>query len=156
MFCLRSHFGKIDEACEARFVCNRFEKAYCLYRPQILFSFSLSSSCFHDISDDLTTYMPFYIFLCVISPVMFEKLIVTQLYEKSPTFYGSQRFISIFTRARHWSLCSDPDSVHTLVSYFCSIHSDIFPSMPRSSKLSLLFGFSDKHFSMAVPSGSAV
>jgi len=33
-----------------------------------------------------------------------EKLTVTQLVKKFPTFYGSQRFITVFTRACHWTL----------------------------------------------------
>jgi len=33
-----------------------------------------------------------------------EKLIVTQLVMKFPVFYGTQKFITMFTRAHHWSL----------------------------------------------------
>jgi len=33
-----------------------------------------------------------------------EKLIVIQLVKKFPTFYGNQRFITLFTRVCHWSL----------------------------------------------------
>jgi hypothetical protein len=33
-----------------------------------------------------------------------EKLRVSQLVKKFPTFYGTQRFITAFTRARHLSL----------------------------------------------------
>jgi hypothetical protein len=33
-----------------------------------------------------------------------EKLIVTQLVKKSPTFHGTQRFITVFARALLWSL----------------------------------------------------
>jgi hypothetical protein len=35
---------------------------------------------------------------------LLEKLIVTQLVKKFPAFYGTWRFITVFTRARHWSL----------------------------------------------------
>jgi len=34
----------------------------------------------------------------------FEKLVVTQLVKKLPTFYGNLRFIALFTRSYHWSL----------------------------------------------------
>jgi hypothetical protein len=33
-----------------------------------------------------------------------EKLTVTQLVKKFPTFYGTQMFITVSTRAYHWSL----------------------------------------------------
>jgi hypothetical protein len=33
-----------------------------------------------------------------------EKLFVTQLIKKFPAFYGTWRFTTVFTRARHWSL----------------------------------------------------
>jgi len=33
-----------------------------------------------------------------------EKLIVTQLVKKFPAFYGRRMLITVFTRARHWSL----------------------------------------------------
>jgi hypothetical protein len=32
------------------------------------------------------------------------KLTVAQLVKKYPAFYGTRRFITAFTRARHWSL----------------------------------------------------
>jgi hypothetical protein len=38
------------------------------------------------------------------SRVLVEKLTVTQLVKIFPTFYGTRRFIIVFTRARHWSL----------------------------------------------------
>jgi len=33
-----------------------------------------------------------------------QKLVVTQLVKKFPTFYGTWRFIIVFTRFHHWSL----------------------------------------------------
>jgi len=33
-----------------------------------------------------------------------EKLTATQLVKKFPAFYGTRRFITVFTTARHWSL----------------------------------------------------
>jgi len=38
------------------------------------------------------------------SRVLLEKLIATQLLKKLPTFYATQRFISVFTRALKWFL----------------------------------------------------
>jgi len=38
------------------------------------------------------------------SQVLLEKLMVTQLVQKFPTFWGTQRFITMFTRTYHWSL----------------------------------------------------
>jgi len=34
----------------------------------------------------------------------YEKLIVAQLVNKFPTVYRTRKFITIFTRARYWSL----------------------------------------------------
>jgi hypothetical protein len=36
--------------------------------------------------------------------VLLEKLIVAQLVNKFSVFYGIRSFITVFTRARHWSL----------------------------------------------------
>jgi hypothetical protein len=38
------------------------------------------------------------------SRILLEKLIIIQLAKKFPTFYGIWRFITVFTRACHWSL----------------------------------------------------
>jgi hypothetical protein len=68
-----------------------------------------------------------------------EKLRVTQLVKKFPAHYGSRRFITIFTRARHWSL--------TWARWIQSTpsHSYIFlPCTNKSSEWSLPFKFSDK------------
>jgi len=35
---------------------------------------------------------------------LLEKLTVTQLAKKVPAFYGNRRLITVFTRARHWTL----------------------------------------------------
>jgi hypothetical protein len=40
--------------------------------------------------------------------VLPEKLTVTQLVNKFPAFYGTRRFITVFTRARHWPLQPTP------------------------------------------------
>ena len=39
-----------------------------------------------------------------VTGVLLEKLTVTQLVKKFPAFYGTRRFITAFTRARHLSL----------------------------------------------------
>jgi len=36
--------------------------------------------------------------------VLLEKLTVTHLVNKLPDFYGIQKFITVFTTDRHWSL----------------------------------------------------
>jgi hypothetical protein len=38
------------------------------------------------------------------SRILLEKLIVAQLVQQFPVFYGTRRFITVFTRARHGSL----------------------------------------------------
>jgi hypothetical protein len=38
--------------------------------------------------------------------VRLEKLIVTHLMREFSAFYGTRRFITMFTRARHWSQTS--------------------------------------------------
>jgi len=35
---------------------------------------------------------------------LLEKRVVTQLLKKFPTFYGTPRFVTMFTRACHWFL----------------------------------------------------
>jgi len=37
------------------------------------------------------------------SRVLLQKLIITQLVKKFSSFYGAQKFITVFTRARYWS-----------------------------------------------------
>jgi len=77
--------------------------------------------------------------------VLLEKLIVTQLVNQFPAFHGTRRFITVFTRSCHrflfWArYIQFTSSRH----YLPKIRSNIvFPSMSRSSELSLSFGFSD-------------
>jgi len=42
--------------------------------------------------------------LTMYNRVLLEKLLVTHLVKKFPPFYGARRFITVFTRAHHWSL----------------------------------------------------
>jgi len=63
---------------------------------------------------------------------VFEKLMVTQLVKKFPTFYGTWRFHFHV----HKSLSLDPTLSQMNPAYLPTIHSNIiFPSMLRSSKL---------------------
>jgi hypothetical protein len=36
--------------------------------------------------------------------ILLEKRIVNHQFEKLPAFYGTPRFITVFTRAHHWFL----------------------------------------------------
>jgi hypothetical protein len=50
------------------------------------------------------------------SPHLLEKLIVTQLVKKFPTFYGFHRFITMFTTAHHRSLfLSQMNPIHAFL-----------------------------------------
>jgi hypothetical protein len=54
-----------------------------------------------------STVVVIVIVIIIITPwsrVLLEKLIVTQLVKKFPTFYGTQRFFTVLTGARNWSL----------------------------------------------------
>jgi len=58
--------------------------------------------------------------------VFLENLIVTQLVNKFPTFYGTWRFITVFTTAQHWPL-PWARCIQSTTSYpiFRKIHSNI-------------------------------
>ena len=58
--------------------------------------------------------------------------------EKFPRFYGTRRFITVLTRAHHFSPSSAKSIDSTPTSYFFNRHFKIIlPSTPTSSKLSL-------------------
>jgi hypothetical protein len=60
-------------------------------------------------------------------------LIVAQLVKKFPAFYGTQRFISMFIKTRHWNL--SPTSCIQPTSYLFEIHFNIIiPSTSRSPR----------------------
>jgi len=62
------------------------------------------------------------------SIVVFDKLIVAQLIKKIPAFYGTRRFITVFTSAHHWPLSwarwilSTPSCPISLSSILISFH----------------------------------
>jgi hypothetical protein len=64
------------------------------------------------------------------SRVLLEKLTNLQLAKKFPTFYGTQRFITVFTRARHLSL----SWARSIPFHYLTIHFNIILlSMPDFS-----------------------
>jgi hypothetical protein len=83
--------------------------------------------------------------------VLLEKLIFVQLVKKFPSFYGTRRFITMFTRARHWSLSwvrwiqstsSHPVSIYILIpsSHLrLGLQSCLFPSCLPTETLYAFF-----------------
>jgi hypothetical protein len=57
---------------------------------------------------------------------LIEKPSVVQLLKKFPAFYGTQRFITLFTRALHWSL-SWATSIQFIPSHPISLRSKYYP-----------------------------
>jgi hypothetical protein len=79
--------------------------------------FFFSESWFCKIQHILIIFLSFVVinnYLTSWSWTLLEKLPVTQLLKNFPTFYGTQMFIAMFTRALHWwgvvSLTSNPQA----------------------------------------------
>jgi hypothetical protein len=51
---------------------------------------------------------------------LLEKLLIVQLLKNFPAFYGARKFITMFTRALHWSL-SWPRSIQSISSHPISL-----------------------------------
>jgi hypothetical protein len=70
-----------------------------------------------------------------------QKLKHPKLLKKFPAFYRTQRFITVFTRARHLSL-SSARLIQSMPPYLSKIHFNIIlPSTPGSFKWSLSLRF---------------
>ena len=80
------------------------------------------------------------------SRVLPQKLTCPKLLKKFLTFYGTRRFISVFTRARHLSLSwANQSSLCTPQSNLSKIrNNNILPSTPWFSKWFLPSGFPTK------------
>jgi hypothetical protein len=61
--------------------------------------------------------------LTTLSRILLEKLTVAQLVKRFPVFYGTQRFITVFTKVRHRSLSSASWIQST--NYFPQIHTQL-------------------------------
>ena len=88
------------------------------------------------------TYLLSYLLIYLLTPwsrVLLEKLTGSQLVKKLPAMYGTRRFITAFTSARHLSLsCANLIQSMPPTPYFLRIHLNIIlPSTPGSSKCSL-------------------
>jgi hypothetical protein len=67
-----------------------------------LLQYAFMALCSVKAQGQLYPFLPFTIQLMPWNRVL-EKLIVTQLVKKFLAFYGTPKFISVFTRAQHWS-----------------------------------------------------
>ena len=75
-----------------------------------------------------------------------EKLTGSQLVKKLPEFYGTRRFITMFTRGCCLSILIQINSVHSSTSHCLKIHFNIIlPSTHGSSKWALSLRFNQKN-----------
>jgi hypothetical protein len=83
------------------------------------------------------------------SRVLLEKFSGSQLVKKFPTFYGTRRFITAFTKAPHLSLSWARSIQSMSPSYFLKIHLNIIlPSTPGYSKWSVSIKYPPQRPSM--------
>jgi hypothetical protein len=77
--------------------------------------------------------------------VLLEKLPIVQPLKNFPEFYGTQRFITVFTRALHWSL-SWVRSIQSIPPHLYKIYLNIVhPPTSWSSQWSISFWFSHQY-----------
>jgi hypothetical protein len=81
----------------------RLETCYCFFNKKRVLSISLTHSW---------------------SWALLEKLSIMQLLKNFPAFYATWRFITVFTRALHWSLFW-ARSIQSIPSYLSQIHFNI-------------------------------
>jgi len=95
--------------------CLRYILIYATFRG--LSAFLLSCNCHY--IDYLTPW----------NGALLERIIVIQVVKKFPAFYGTQRFIAVFTRADHCPILSQMHPVHNLPPSFHEISSNIVLSL---------------------------
>jgi hypothetical protein len=58
---------------------------------------------------------------CMKKPLL-EKLVIAQVVKKCPALFGTQKCITLFTRAHHWAFLEADESSPHPQPYFCNIH----------------------------------
>jgi hypothetical protein len=75
------------------------------------------------------------------------------LSKENHLLYGNRRFITVFSKARHWTILSQPNSVHPIDPYLPNVHPNIIlPPTARSSQCSSLRASQPKTFKHLPPS----
>jgi hypothetical protein len=79
--------------------------------------------------------------------VFTQKLIITWIFKKFPTVYGTRKLNTPSTRVRHCTISCQMNPAHTLQPYFSYVHFNItLPSIPTFSKDSVPFRLFDRNF----------